>query len=35
MNSVDVILVPRVNLVDGLTDEYIKKWNWKLTIKVG
>ena len=28
MNSVDVILVPRVNLVDGLTDEYIKKWNW-------
>ena len=28
MNEVDVILVPRVNLVDGLTDEYIKKWNW-------
>ena len=27
MNEVDVILVPRVNLVDGLTDEYIKKWN--------
>ena len=28
MNEVDVILLPRVNLVDGLTDEYIKKWNW-------
>ena len=28
MNDVDVILVPRVNLVDGLTDEYIKKWKW-------
>ena len=28
MNEVDVILVPRVNLVDGLTDEYIKKWHW-------
>lgn len=28
MNEVDVILVPRVNLVDGLTDEYIKKWKW-------
>ena len=33
MNSVDVILVPRVNLVDGLTDEYIKKWNWNLDDK--
>ena len=25
MNSVDVILVPRVNLVDGLTDEVHEK----------
>ena len=33
MNSVDVILVPRVNLVDGLTDEYIKKWNWNVDDK--
>ena len=33
MNSVDVILVPRVNLVDGLTDEYIKKWNWSVDDK--
>ena len=33
INSVDVILVPRVNLVDGLTDEYIKKWNWNVDDK--
>lgn len=33
MNSVDVILVPRVNLVHGLTDEYIKKWNWNVDDK--
>ena len=33
MNEVDVILVPRVNLVDGLTDEYIKKWNWNVDDK--
>ena len=33
MYSVDVILVPRVNLVDGLTDEYIKKWNWNVDDK--
>ena len=33
MNLVDVILVPRVNLVDGLTDEYIKKWNWNVDDK--
>lgn len=29
-NNVDVILVPRVNLVEGLTDEHIKKWGWKV-----
>ena len=33
MNSVDVILVPRVNLVDGLTDEYIQKWMWNVDDK--
>ena len=32
MNSVDVILVPRVNLVDGLTDGTLK-WNWKVDDK--
>ena len=25
-NSMDVILVPRVNTVDGLTDSHIQKW---------
>lgn len=27
-NEVDVIVVPRVNTVEGLTDEHIKKWGW-------
>jgi len=26
--EVDLFLVPRVNLVAGITDEYIQKWNW-------
>ena len=26
----EVYLVPRVNTVDGLTDEHIKKWGWRL-----
>jgi hypothetical protein len=29
----DVYLVPRVNTVEGLTDEYIKKWNWTVNGK--
>jgi hypothetical protein len=29
-NNVDVILVPRVNTVDGLTDEHIQKWGWRV-----
>ena len=32
-NQVDVIFVPRVNTVEGLTDEYIKKWGWKINEK--
>lgn len=32
-NQVDVIFVPRVNTVEGLTDEYIKKWGWKVNEK--
>jgi hypothetical protein len=28
VNDVDVILVPRVNVVKGITDEHIKKWGW-------
>ena len=29
----EVYLVPRVNTVEGLTDEHIKKWGWKLNAK--
>jgi len=31
MNEVDLIWVPRVNTVDGLTQEWIKEWGWKIT----
>ena len=27
-NPVDVLVAPRKNLVEGLTDEYVKKWRW-------
>lgn len=30
-NNVDVILVPRINTVEGLTDEHIQKWGWRVT----
>ena len=33
MNDVDLIWVPRVNTVEGLTDEWINKWRWKITEK--
>ena len=29
-DSNDVYLVPRVNTVEGLTDEHIKKWGWSV-----
>jgi len=32
-NDVDVILVPRVNTVEGLTDEHIQKWGWNVDDK--
>jgi glycosyltransferase involved in cell wall biosynthesis len=28
--DVDMILVPRWNLVDGITDDHVKKWGWKV-----
>jgi len=28
--GVDVILVPRENTVEGLTEEHIKKWGWRV-----
>ena len=32
-NDVDVILVPRVNTVDGLTQDHIQKWRWNVNEK--
>ena len=29
-NNVDVILVPRVNTVNGITQDHINKWGWKM-----
>lgn len=31
--TTDVYLVPRVNTVEGLTQEHIQKWNWKVNEK--
>lgn len=33
MNDVDLIWVPRVNTVDGLTQEHIQKWQWRVSEK--
>ena len=30
LNDIDVIVVPRVNTVEGLTDEHIQKWGWSV-----
>lgn len=32
-NKVDVIWVPRINLVEGLTTEHIQKWGWVMNNK--
>jgi len=29
-NQIDVILVPRVNTVEGLTQDHIQKWRWNV-----
>jgi len=31
--DVDLFFVPRINTVNGLTDEHIKKWGWKVNEK--
>jgi hypothetical protein len=31
--GVDVMLVPRINTVEGLTEEHIKKWGWRVDEK--
>jgi hypothetical protein len=28
--EVDLFFIPRINTVEGLTDEHIKKWGWKV-----
>ena len=33
MNDVDLIWIPRVNTVDGMTEEDIRKWGWRVTEK--
>ena len=30
-NDVDLVWVPRVNTVEGLTDEHCAKWGWRIT----
>jgi glycosyltransferase involved in cell wall biosynthesis len=27
--DIDLFLVPRINIVNDITDEHLKKWNWK------
>jgi hypothetical protein len=29
MNDVDALLVPRINLVKGITEEHINRWRWR------
>jgi hypothetical protein len=31
--DVDLFFVPRINTVDGLTPEHIKRWNWQINEK--
>ena len=31
--SVDLIFVPRINTVQGLKDEHIQKWGWRVNDK--
>jgi len=30
-NPVDLVFVPRINTVEGLTDEHVKKWGWGIS----
>ena len=30
-NEADIILVPRVNTVQGITEQHIKAWGWKVS----
>jgi len=33
MNDVDLVWIPRVNTVEGLTDEWSNKWRWRVSEK--
>tara|TARA_B100002019_G_scaffold293319_1_gene320074 strand:+ start:3297 stop:3938 length:642 start_codon:yes stop_codon:yes gene_type:complete len=33
INNVDLIWIPRVNTIDGMKDEHIRKWGWRVTEK--
>jgi glycosyltransferase involved in cell wall biosynthesis len=33
INDVDLVWIPRVNTVDGFTEEDVKRWGWKVTEK--
>ena len=33
INDVDLIWIPRVNTVEGLTDSHIQKWGWQVNDK--
>lgn len=30
--SIDLFYFPRLNIVDGITEEHIKKWNWNISV---
>ena len=31
INDVDLVWIPRVNTIDGMTDEHIQRWGWRVT----
>ena len=33
INEVDLVWIPRVNTVEGLTDEWANKWGWRVSEK--
>ena len=33
INEVDLIWIPRVNTIDGMTDEHIQRWGWRVSEK--
>ena len=33
INDVDLVWIPRVNTIDGMTDEHIRRWGWRVSEK--